>query len=151
MSKIYYGSNKPYKQKVCATCGQIFFTTTATPFKRTQVKDEEGHKRTCYYCSESCKRDSYERIGCYDTAEAARRRKAYLKEYYAKRAAEKPPRPPKEPKKPIDWSERNKRYYAENAERIKAQKKAWYQLNSEEAKKRSAYQRQKRKLIAQSA
>ena len=110
--------------RICHTCGQVIVTTAATPFMR-QLTDVDGKKqKTCYFCSESCKKASYKHL--FD-GKAQERRKA--------REASR------------DTREKNRRYYVAHAEQKRSRAKARYWANREASLADLAYQRKKKKLM----
>lgn len=116
-------ANRLTLYRTCHTCGKNIVTTADTPWVRQIVID--GRQVTCYFCSETCKRESYKHPGWWDgLADACRR---------AKEAAR-------------DVREKNRRYYAAHAEqeRQRAHKRYW--ADQESARKDNRYQREKRRL-----
>lgn len=116
-------ANRLTLYRTCQTCGKNIVTTADTPWVRQIVID--GRQVTCYFCSETCKRESYKHPGWWDGLADARRR--------AKEAAR-------------DVREKNRRYYAAHAEqeRQRAHKRYW--ADPESARKDNRYQREKRRL-----
>lgn len=108
----------------CHTCGREIVTTADTPFVRQIVID--GRQVTCYFCSETCKRESYKHPGWWDGLADARRR--------AKEAAR-------------DVREKNRRYYAAHAEQERQRARERYWADTESARADNRYQREKRRLI----
>ena len=82
-------TNRLTLYRTCHTCGKSIVTTADTPFVRQILV--EGKQRTCYFCSEACKRASYKYSGWWDGLADARRK--------AREAAR-------------DVREKNRRYYA---------------------------------------
>lgn len=110
--------------RTCHTCGREIVTTAASPFMR-QLTNLDGKKqKTCYFCSESCKRASYKHL--FD-GKAQERRKA--------REAGR------------DIGEKNRRYYMAHAEQERQRAKARYWADPEAGRAAVAYQRRKRKLL----
>ena len=103
----------------CAVCGKSFVTTAATPFKRIV------HNKTCYYCSQTCKRASYKHL--FDGKAMERR---------AAREAQR------------DISAKNRRYYAAHAPQERERATARYWADPDRARADQAYQRRKRRLEA---
>lgn len=116
-------ANRLTLYRTCHTCGKNIVTTADTPWVRQIVID--GRQVTCYFCSETCKRESYKHPGWWDGLADARRK--------AKEAAR-------------DAREKNRRYYAVHAEqeRQRAHKRYW--ADPESARKDNRYQREKRRL-----
>lgn len=113
----------------CGTCGREFVTSAASPWMR-QLPRNGKKQATTYFCSESCYAKSYKHIGFYDGKAAERR---------AEREAQR------------DSRERSRIYNAKNAEKRRQKKREWYWANHDEAILRNKYNRQKRKLLLQSA
>lgn len=116
-------ANRLTLYRTCHTCGKNIVTTADTPWVRQIVID--GRQVTCYFCSETCKRESYKHPGWWDGLADARRR--------AKEAQR-------------DVREKNRRYYDAHAEqeRQRAHKRYW--ADPESARKDNRYQREKRRL-----
>lgn len=111
--------------RTCHTCGRTFSTTAASPFMR-QITNVDGKKeKTCYFCSESCKKASYKHL--FDGKAETRR---------AEREANR------------DTSEKNRRYYLAHAEQKRQRARERYWADPEAARENNRYQRQKRKLCA---
>lgn len=110
----------------CGTCGQMVVTTAASPFMRMMERDGKRQAIT-YFCSESCKKESYKHQGCYDGKAEERR---------------------KEREKNRDVREKNRRYYAAHAEEIKAKKREYYAAHPGLSAENSRYWRAKNKLLA---
>lgn len=119
-------ANRLTLYRTCQTCGKNIVTTADTPWVRQIVID--GRQVTCYFCSETCKRESYKHPGWWDGLADARRR--------AKEAAR-------------DVREKNRRYYAAHAEqeRQRAHKRYW--ADPESARKDNRYQREKRRILSE--
>ena len=113
----------------CGTCGREFVTSAASPWMR-QIPRDGKKQATTYFCSESCFAKSYKHIGFYDGKAQERR---------AEREAKR------------DNRERHRRYYANHAEKRRQHQRDWYWANHEEAMLRSKYNKQKMKLLRQSA
>lgn len=113
----------------CGTCGREFVTSAASPWMRQLPRDGKKQAIT-YFCSESCYAKSYKHIGFYDGKAAERR---------AEREAKR------------DNRERCRIYNAKNAEKRRQKRREWYWANHDEAILRNKYNRQKRKLLLQSA
>ena len=84
-------TNRLTLYRSCGTCGHTFTTTADTPFIR-QVPRDGKRQATTYYCCESCYRASY-------------KRDPYRKRQKIDRRT------------PEQIAEKNRRYYAANAER----------------------------------
>ena len=109
----------------CFICGKHFSTTADTPFVRQMYNVDGKKQKTCYFCSEGCKKKSYKHL--FDGKADQRR-----KERDTRR----------------DIKEKNKRYYLAHSEEIKAKQKKRYQENREEMLLNQRYNREKRKLMA---
>lgn len=114
--------------RTCGTCGRSIVTTADTPWVR-QVERDGKKQAATYFCSERCFAASYKHIGWYDGKAQERRR--------AREAAR-------------DNRERNRRYYAQHAEEIRA-KKTLRRLTVGQNAADCAYQRRKRKLLREEA
>lgn len=115
--------------RTCGTCGRSIVTTADTPWVR-QVERDGKKQATTYFCSERCFAASYKHIGWYDGKAQERRR--------AREAAR-------------DNRERNRRYYAQHAEEIKAGHREHRRLHVGQNAADCAYQRWKRKLLREEA
>ena len=115
--------------RTCGTCGRSIVTTADTPWVR-QVERDGKKQATTYFCSERCFAASYKHIGRYDGKAQERRR--------AREAAR-------------DNRERNRRYYAQHAEEIKAGHREHRRLHVGQNAADCAYQRRKRKLLREEA
>ena len=115
--------------RICGTCGRSIVTTADTPWVR-QVERDGKKQATTYFCSERCFAASYKHIGWYDGKAQERRR--------AREAAR-------------DNRERNRRYYAQHAEEIKAGHREHRRLHVGQNAADCAYQRRKRKLLREEA
>ena len=112
--------------RTCHTCGLTFPTTAASPWMR-QLCNVDGRKqKTCYFCSEACKRASYQYSGWWDGLTQARR---------AARDAARA-------------KEKNRRYYAAHAEKERHRARERYWSDPEGARADQEYQRRKRTLAA---
>ena len=110
--------------RTCHTCGKVFPTTADSPFMR-QIQNVDGKKqKTCYFCSEACKRASYKHKGWWDGLTQSRR---------AARAS-------------ATSKERNRRYYAAHAEKERQRARERYWSDPEAAREANRYQRKKRRL-----
>lgn len=109
--------------RTCHTCGKSIVTTADTPFVRQIVID--GRQVTCYFCGEKCKRASYKHPGWWDGLAEARRK--------GREAAR-------------DFKEKNRRYYAAHAEKLRQRSRERYWKDPESARANNRYQREKRKL-----
>lgn len=118
-------TNRLTLYRTCHTCGKSIVTTADTPFVRQILVD--GKQRTCYFCSESCKRASYKYSGWWDGLADARRK--------AREAAR-------------DVREKNRRYYVSHADKERQRAKERYWRDPEAARADSRYQRAKRCLNA---
>lgn len=117
-------ANRLTLYRTCHTCGKNIATTADTPWVRQIVID--GRQVTCYFCSETCKRESYKHPGWWDGLADARRR--------AKEAAR-------------DVREKNRRYYAAHAEQERQRARERYWADPESARADNRYQREKRRLV----
>ena len=111
------------------TCGTQIVTTADTPWVR-QVERDGKKQATTYFCCEKCFAASYKHIGWYD-GKAEERRK--LKE--ARR----------------DWKTKNRKYREAHAEELREKARQRRLANPGMAAADSAYNRKKRKLLAQEA
>lgn len=117
--------NRRTLYRICHTCGKSIVTTADTPFVR-QLYNVDGKKqKTCYFCSESCKRASYKYTGWWDGLADARR--------MAKEAAR-------------DTKEKNRRYYAAHAEQERERARDRYWADPDAARENNRYQRKKRMM-----
>jgi len=107
--------------RTCAICGQTMITTADTPFVR-QLPNMGGKKqKTCYFCSESCKRESYIH-NCDGHAWKRRQEKESSRDITAK----------------------NKRFYDAHSDELRARRRAqYYAMTVEERAKENAYRRAK--------
>lgn len=121
-------TNRLTLYRTCHTCGKNIVTTADTPFVRQIVVD--GKQKTCYFCSESCKRASYKHPGWWDGLADARRK--------AREAAR-------------DTREKNRRYYQANADKERQRARERYWKDPEKARADNRYQRQKRAELARCA
>ena len=122
-------TNRLTLYRTCGTCGRQIITTADTPWVR-QVERDGKKQATTYFCSEKCFADSYKHIGWYD-GKAEERRK--LKE--ARR----------------DWKTKNRKYREAHAEELREKARLRRLANPGMAAADSAYNRKKRKLLAQEA
>lgn len=122
-------TNRLTLYRTCGTCGRQIVTTADTPWVR-QVERDGKKQATTYFCSEKCFAASYKHIGWYD-GKAEERRK--LKE--ARR----------------DWKTKNRKYREANAEEMREKARLRRLANPGMAAADSAYNRKKRKLLAQEA
>lgn len=122
-------TNRLTLYRTCGTCGRQIVTTADTPWVR-QVERDGKKQATTYFCSEKCFAASYKHIGWYD-GKAEERRK--LKE--ARR----------------DWKTKNRKYREAHAEELREKARMRRLANPGMAAADSAYNRKKRKLLAQEA
>lgn len=122
-------TNRMTLYRTCGTCGRQIVTTADTPWVR-QVERDGKKQATTYFCSEKCFAASYKHIGWYD-GKAEERRK--LKE--ARR----------------DWKTKNRKYREAHAEELREKARLRRLANPGMAAADSAYNRKKRKLLAQEA
>ena len=122
-------TNRLTLYRTCGTCGRQIVTTADTPWIR-QVERDGKKQATTYFCSEKCFAASYKHIGWYD-GKAEERRK--LKE--ARR----------------DWKTKNRKYREAHAEELREKARLRRLANPGMAAADSAYNRKKRKLLAQEA
>lgn len=122
-------TNRLTLYRTCGTCGRQIVTTADTPWVR-QVERDGKKQATTYFCSEKCFAASYKHIGWYD-GKAEERRK--LKE--ARR----------------DWKTKNRKYREAHAEELREKARLRRFANPGMAAADSAYNRKKRKLLAQEA
>ena len=108
----------------CGTCGKSFMTTASTPWIRQIPRDGKKQAIT-YFCSETCFRASYKHKFDGKVDERQREREA-------KR----------------DTTEKNRRYYLANAERLRQKAREHYWADPERSRANNKYQREKRKLLA---
>lgn len=122
-------TNRLTLYRTCGTCGRQIVTTADTPWVR-QVERDGKKQATTYFCSEKCFAASYKHIGWYDgKAEESRK----LKE--ARR----------------DWKTKNRKYREAHAEELREKARLRRLANPGMAAADSAYNRKKRKLLAQEA
>ena len=122
-------TNRLTLYRTCGTCGRQIVTTADTPWVR-QVERDGKKQATTYFCSEKCFAASYKHIGWYD-GKAEERRK--LKE--ARR----------------DWKTKNRKYREAHDEELREKARLRRLANPGMAAADSAYNRKKRKLLAQEA
>ena len=122
-------TNRLTLYRTCGTCGRQIVTTADTPWVR-QVERDGKKQATTYFCSEKCFAASYKHIGWFD-GKAEERRK--LKE--ARR----------------DWKTKNRKYREAHAEELREKARLRRLANPGMAAADSAYNRKKRKLLAQEA
>lgn len=122
-------TNRLTLYRTCGTCGRQIVTTADTPWVR-QVERDGKKQATTYFCSEKCFAASYKHIGWYD-GKAEERRK--MKE--ARR----------------DWKTKNRKYREAHAEELREKARLRRLANPGMAAADSAYNRKKRKLLAQEA
>lgn len=122
-------TNRLTLYRTCGTCGRQIVTTADTQWVR-QVERDGKKQATTYFCSEKCFAASYKHIGWYD-GKAEERRK--LKE--ARR----------------DWKTKNRKYREAHAEELREKARLRRLANPGMAAADSAYNRKKRKLLAQEA
>ena len=122
-------TNRLTLYRTCGTCGKQIVTTADTPWVR-QVERDGKKQATTYFCCEKCFAASYKHIGWYD-GKAEERRK--LKE--ARR----------------DWKTKNRKYREAHAEELREKARQRRLANPGMAAADSAYNRKKRKLLAQEA
>ena len=122
-------TNRLTLYRTCGTCGRQIVTTADTPWVR-QVERDGKKQATTYFCSEKCFAASYKHIGWYD-GKAEERRK--LKE--ARR----------------DWKTKNRKYREAHAEELREKARLRRLANPGMSDADSAYNRKKRKLLAQEA
>lgn len=122
-------TNRLTLYRTCGTCGRQIVTTADTPWVR-QVERDGKKQATTYFCSEKCFAASYKHIGWYD-GKAEERRK--LKE--ARR----------------DWKTKNRKYREAHAEELREKARLRRLDNPGMDAADSAYNRKKRKLLAQEA
>lgn len=117
--------NRLWLFRKCQICGKEFRTQADTPWIR-QLPNIDGKKqKTCYFCSETCFKKSYKRIGWYDGLAWKRR-----EEKEAKR----------------DIKEKNRKYYQTHKEKERARRKEYYWKHHEEELEANKYYKRKRKL-----
>ena len=122
-------TNRLTLYRTCGTCGRQIVTTADTTWVR-QVERDGKKQATTYFCSEKCFAASYKHIGWYD-GKAEERRK--LKE--ARR----------------DWKTKNRKCREAHAEELREKARLRRLANPGMAAADSAYNRKKRKLLAQEA
>lgn len=122
-------TNRLTLYRTCGTCGRQIVTTADTPWVR-QVERDGKKQATTYFCSEKCFAASYKHIGWYDGKAEERRN---LKE--ARR----------------DWKTKNRKYREAHAEELREKARLRRLANPGMAAADSAYNRKKRKLLAQEA
>lgn len=118
--------------RTCGTCGKQIVTTADTPWVR-QVERDGKRQATTYFCCEKCYAASYKHIGWYDgKAEERRREKDRNRDPEKERA-------------------RHRRYHQEHAEELREKARRRRLANPGMAAADSAYNRRKRKLMAEEA
>ena len=122
-------TNRLTLYRTCGTCGRQIVTTADTPWVR-QVERDGKKQATTYFCSEKCFAASYKHLG-WSEGKAEERRK--LKE--ARR----------------DWKTKNRKYREAHAEELREKARLRRLANPGMAAADSAYNRKKRKLLAQEA
>ncbi len=110
--------------RTCHTCGRKIVTTAATPFIRQLYNVDGKRQKTCYFCSEACKRASY-----------TYRMDGKAEECRKAREASR------------DISEKNRRYYESHAEQERARARERYWADPERARADVKYQRRKQRLM----
>lgn len=108
----------------CQTCGRRIVTSAASPLMRQMTNVGGKKQKTCYFCSEACKKASYKHL--FD-GKADQRRKA--------REASR------------DVREKNRRYYVAHAEQERQRARKRYWADHEASLANLAYQRKKKKLM----
>lgn len=127
MSVLRKTENRLNLVRSCHTCGRTFSTSAVSPWMR-QITNVDGKKqKTCYFCSESCFARSYRHIGFYDGLAQERRK---LREQNR------------------DVREKNRRYYAAHAPRLRQKARQRYWENPAQSRKDQTYSRKKRALLA---
>lgn len=122
-------TNRLTLYRTCGTCGKQIVTTADTPWVRQVARD--GKKQaTTYFCSEKCFAARYKRIGWYDGKAEERSRAREAKR---------------------DWKAKSRRYYAAHAEELREKARQRRAENPQRVAADNAYQRRKRKLLAQEA
>lgn len=125
-------TNRLTLYRTCGTCVRQIVTTADTPWVR-QVERDGKKQATTYFCSEKCFAASYKHIGWYDgKAEERRKLKDRNRDPEKERA-------------------RNRRYRQEHAEELREKARLRRLANPGMAAADSAYNRKKRKLLAQEA
>ena len=119
-------NNRRTLYRTCYTCGKEFSTTASSPFMRQMYNVDGKKQKTCYFCSDSCKRASYKYISWYDGKAEERRR--------AREAAR-------------DVREKNRRYYQAHVEQERQRSRERYWADPQKAQADMAYQRRKRGLV----
>lgn len=122
-------TNRLTLYRTCGTCGRQIVTTADTPWVR-QVERDGKKQATTYFCSEKCFAASYKHIGWYD-GKAEERRKL--------KGARR------------DWKTKNCKYREAHAEELREKARLRRLANPGMAAADSAYNRKKRKLLAQEA
>lgn len=122
-------TNRLTLYRTCGTCGRQIVTTADTPWVR-QVERDGKKQATTYFCSGKCFAASYKHIGWYD-GKAEERRK--LKEERR------------------DRKTKNRKYREAHAEELREKARQRRLANPGMAAADSAYNRKKRKLLAQEA
>lgn len=62
MSERHNTTNRRTLYRICGTCGKSITTTADSPLVRSIVQPDKRHVTT-YYCSSTCLKESYKRIG----------------------------------------------------------------------------------------
>lgn len=125
-------TNRLTLYRTCGTCGKQIVTTADTPWVR-QVERDGKRQATTYFCSEKCYAASYKHIGWYDGKAKERRR---LKDRN---------------RDPEKERARNRLYNQTHREERREYARQRRLANPGMAAADSAYQRRKRKLMAEEA
>lgn len=125
-------TNRLTLYRTCGTCGKQIVTTADTPWVR-QVERDGKRQATTYFCSEKCYAASYKHIGWYDGKAQERRR---LKDRN---------------RDPEKERARNRLYNQTHREERREYARQRRLANPGMAAADSAYQRRKRKLLAEEA
>lgn len=118
-------TNRLTLYRTCHTCGKVFRTTADNPFMRQMYNVDGKKQKTCYFCCEACWRASYAHPGWWDGLTDARRK--------AREAAR-------------DVREKNRKYYAAHAEKLRKRAHDRYWSDPEKGREERRYQRKKRRL-----
>ena len=122
-------TNRLTLYRTCGTCGRQIVNTADTPWAR-QVEPDGKKQATTYFFSEKCFAASYKHIGWYD-GKAEERRKL--------KGARR------------DWKTKNRKYREAHAEELREKARLRRLANPGMSAADSAYNRKKRKLLAQEA
>lgn len=120
-----YADKRLTLYRECAVCGKSIVTRADSPWAR-QVA-EGGRQLQKYYCSSTCLQASYKHKGCYDGLRWLRK-----KQQEAEREQTR--------NKRVEWA----KYYAQNGERIRENRRKRYRENIESERSDNAFYKKNR-------